>query len=313
MIIADSFIEQRDRGGRARGRETSRRWLGRREEFGSAGSSGLGSAGLWIPDKSSGSTRPAPPLYAARVAAPPRPAPPCASRCALPRAPLHPPSTSAGRCPLPLAGLGKTSSGSASGLRARGPCASLLQRPQGRRGPTSGCASDPLQGPPPLPQPASPPQDSHAHAFLGTHFPRRITTLGSTTAGVCQVPGTAPGSLLTFGPALRTGQAQPPGVRGGGVSGRWARRAPAARGQPRPRRPSRDPGARSSGLESAKPELQDPAPHDRLQLLSPSQRGAGSWQEFQPEVAPAVFLLEPGRTRGLPFSSQAHVPSLPSP
>ena len=84
-----------------------------------------------------------------------------------------------------------------------------------------------------------------------------------------QVPGTVPGSLRTFGPALRTGLAQPPGVPGGGVSGRWARRAPAARGQPKPRRRSRDPGARLSGLESAKPEFPDPAPHGRLnfQLL----------------------------------------------
>lgn len=81
---------------------------------------------------------------------PPRPAPPCASPCARPRAPLRPPSTSAGRCPLPLAGLGKGSQGSASYLRARGPCASpLLQRPQGRRGPSSGWASDHMQGPRP--------------------------------------------------------------------------------------------------------------------------------------------------------------------
>lgn len=213
---------------------------------------------------------------------PPRPAAPCASRCA-PRG-LH-----CSLRPPPLAAalsrwrdLGRAAQGLPPACGARGPCASpLLQRPQGRQDPVPAVLPTLARTLPPAPAPASPPQDSHAHGFFERTSPRRITTLGSMTAGVCQVPGTVPGSPVHLRTSSENGAGPAPWR-----PGRRCQREGAARScrQRAAEAPPAEPGSRSSalGLESAKPEFPDPAPHGRLnfQLLYPNQRGADSWQEF---------------------------------
>lgn len=218
--------------------------------------------GLWIPDKSSGSARPAPPLYAARVAAPPRRAL-HVRWCALPRGLRHGlSSTSAGPLPLShaLAGLRKSSPGSASGLRARGPCASpLLQQPQGASGTQFRLSSDPLQGPhhPRFPTPL-PHRRTHTRTrFLWNALSSENNNIGRMTAGVCRVQAPCPGPCAPSD-QLEAEAGPAPGIPRAAVSRRWARHALLPPEGSQPRRPGRD--RIGSRAESAKPEFPDPAP-----------------------------------------------------